>query len=260
MSRVPDMAAPKLLILGGTSDAVALAHALIRHFGDRLTVISSLAGVTYSPVQVPGVVRRGGFGGVDGLVDYLRSEGIGLVVDASHPFAENISRHGQEACARLGLPRLTLLRQDWERLAGERRFMVPHMQAAADRLIKIGAQRILVTTGAKDLAALARVPKAWFLIRVIEPLTEPLPIPSHALLFARGPFTIAGERKIMTEHGIDTLVTKDSGGNATYGKIVAARDLAIPVVMLARPDAFAAHSVETNDAVIDWVETRLAKA
>lgn len=254
------MAAPKVLILGGTSDAVALAHALIRRFGDRLTVISSLAGITYSPVEVPGVVRRGGFGGIDGLADYLRNEKISLLIDASHPFAENISRHGQEACARLGLPRLTLLRPDWERLAGERRFMVPHMEAAAQRLIEIGAQRILVTTGAKDLAALAKVPKAWFLIRVIEPLAAPLPIPSHALLFARGPFTIAGERKIMTEHGIDTLLTKDSGGKATYGKIVAARDLAIPVVMLARPDTFASHSVETAEAAVDWVEAKLATA
>lgn len=253
------MAQPKLLILGGTSDAVALAHALIRHFGERLTVISSLAGVTYSPVEVPGIVRRGGFGGVDGLVDYLRSEGISMLVDASHPFAANISRHGQEASERLGLPRLSMLRPDWTRLAGELRFMVPDMEAAAARLTKIGAQRILVTTGAKDLAALARVPKAWFLIRVIEPLAEPLPIPSHALLFARGPFTIAGERRLMTEHGIDTLLTKDSGGNPTYGKIVAARDLAIPIVMLSRPNTFAAQSVETNDAVIDWVEGKLAK-
>ncbi len=254
------MAQPKLLILGGTSDAVALAHALIRHFGERLTVISSLAGVTYSPVEVPGIVRRGGFGGVEGLIDYLRSEAISMMVDASHPFAANISRHGQEASEKLGLPRLSMVRPGWERLAGERRFMVPDMEAAAARLTKIGAQRILVTTGAKDLAMLASVPKAWFLIRVIEPLAEPLPIPSYALIFARGPFTIAGERKIMAEHGIDTLLTKDSGGKATYGKIVAARDLGIPVVMLSRPDSFAGQSVETAEAVVDWVEARLVKA
>lgn len=251
------MAPPKLLILGGTSDAVALAHRLIRRFGTRLTVISSLAGRTENPVEIPGIVRRGGFGGVDGLVDYLREQGIALMVDASHPFAAGISRHGQEASVQLGLPRLTLLRPDWRRLAGEWRFMVPDMAAAAARLTKIGAQRIFVTTGAKDLAALANVPNAWFLIRLIEPLAEPLAIPSHALIFARGPFTSASERKLMAEHGIDALLTKDSGGHATYGKIVAARDLGLPVVMLSRPETYASESVDTVDAVLDWVETKL---
>ena len=251
------MAPPKLLILGGTSDAIKLAHALIRRFGDRLTVISSLAGRTENPAEIPGLVRRGGFGGVDGLVDYLREQAIDFVVDASHPFAATISRHGQEACERLGLPRLTLLRPDWTRLAGERRFMVPDMTAAATRLSKISAQRILVTTGAKDLESLASVPRAWFLIRLIEPIAEPLPLPSHALIFARGPFTSAGERKVMVEHDIDTLLTKDSGGHATFGKIVAARDLGLPVVMLARPDIIAGHSANTPDAVLDWLETKL---
>lgn len=251
------MTQPKLLILGGTSEAVALAHALMRRFGNRLTVISSLAGRTENPVEIPGIVRRGGFGGVEGLVDYLRRETIDLVVDASHPFAATMSQHGQEAADRLGLPRLTLLRPAWERLAGERRFMVPDMAAAAARLTKISARRILVTTGTKDLAVLASVPQAWFLIRLIEPLAEPLPIPSYALMFARGPFTAAGERKVMAEHEIDTLLTKDSGGHATFGKMVAARDLALPVVMVSRPETFAARSVETVDAVLDWVETKI---
>jgi precorrin-6A/cobalt-precorrin-6A reductase len=251
------MAQSKLLILGGTSEAVALAHALIRRFGDRLTVISSLAGVTETAVEIPGVVRRGGFGGLEGLTDYLREESIDLIIDASHPFAANISQHGREASTRLGLPRLTLLRPEWPRLAGEWRFMVPDMAAAAARLTKIGAQRILVTTGAKDLAKLADVPQAWFLIRLIEPLAEPLPISSYALIFARGPFTSAGERKMMEEHGIDALLTKDSGGHLTFGKIVAARDLGLPVVMIGRPETYAADSVETIEAALDWVETQL---
>lgn len=252
------MAQPKLLILGGTSDAVALAHALARRFGNRLAVISSLAGVTHqTPVDIPGEVRRGGFGGVDGLADYLRREKIDLVIDSTHPFAANMSQHGREACVRLSIPRLTLLRPDWPRIAGEQRYMVPDMSAAAAKLTEVGARRIFVTTGAKDLPALAAVPNAWFLIRVIEPLEAPLPIPSHALIFARGPFTAAGERRLMTEHGIDALVTKDSGGHATYGKILAARDLNIPVVMLERPDTFGSLEVDTIEAALDWVETKL---
>jgi precorrin-6A/cobalt-precorrin-6A reductase len=155
------------------------------------------------------------------------------------------------------VPRLTLLRPDWPRIAGEQRFMVPDMAAAAHKLTGIGVRRIFVTTGSKDLAALATVPNAWFLIRVIEPLDESLPIPAHALIFARGPFTATGEHRIMADHGIDTLLTKDSGGHATYGKIIAARDLNIPVVMLERPQTFGTLEVDTIEAALDWVETKL---
>lgn len=250
----------KLLILGGTSESIALAHAVIRRFGERLRVISSLAGVTAVPAEMPGEVRRGGFGGIDGLAAYLAAESVDLVVDATHPFAETMSHHGVMACNRVGVPRLTLLRPAWPRIAGERRFMVPTMAAAAEKLKELRARRIFVTTGAKDLAALAVVPGAWFLIRLIEPLSDELPMPSYAFIYARGPFTETGERKLMAEHRIDALLTKDSGGRVTYSKIVAARDLGLPVVMIARPTPPPGQSVETVEAVLDWIEARLTSA
>lgn len=246
-----------LLILGGTSDAVALAHAVIRRFGADLRVISSLAGVTAVPAAVPGEVRRGGFGGIEGLAAYLKEQSIDLVVDATHPFAATITRNAVEACSRLGVPRLTMLRPAWPQIAGEKRIVVPDMATAAARLVEIGAKRVFVTTGAKDLADLATAPDTWFLIRLIEPLEEPLPLRSYATIYGRGPFTESGERKVMTDHQIDALLTKHSGGHVTYGKIVAARDLGLPVVMIARPTAPSGGSVESIDAVLDWIDSRL---
>jgi precorrin-6A/cobalt-precorrin-6A reductase len=254
------MTRQSVLILGGTSEAVALAHAAIKRFGPQLRVISSLAGVTAVPAAVPGEVRRGGFGGVDGLAAYLKDQSIDLVVDATHPYAATISRNALEACNRTGVPRLTVLRPTWPEIAGERRIVAPDMATAARKLVDLGARRVFVTTGAKDLDALAAAPDTWFLIRLIEPLSEPLPLRSHALIYGRGPFTESGERKLMIDNQIDGLLTKHSGGHVTYSKIVAARDLGLPVVMIARPTPPSGAAVESIQAALDWIDARLSIA
>ncbi len=247
----------RLLILGGTADAAELAGEAVARYRHRLTVISSLAGRTEIPGDIAGQVRVGGFGGIEGLVEYLRAEKIDFVIDATHPFAAAISRHAALACAQAGVPRLTLQRPAWPLTTGERRIAVADMAGAAAKLRELGARRIFVTSGAKDLAALAALTEAWLLVRLIEPPAEPLPLAHYALIFARGPFTELAERRLMEEHGIDALLTKDSGGAATYGKIVAARDLGIPVIIIGRPASDATDAVDNIEAALDWLEERL---
>lgn len=244
----------RLLILGGTADAAELAGVAIARYRHRMTVISSLAGRTEIPGDIPGQVRVGGFGGVEGLVKYLRAEKIDFVIDATHPFAAAMSRHAALACAQAGVPRLALQRPDWPLTAGERRIAVPDMAGAAAKLRELGARRVFVTSGAKDLAALADLTEAWLLVRLIEPPAEPPPLAHYALIFARGPFTEVAEHGLMEEHGIDALLTKDSGGEATYGKVIAARDLGIPVVIIGRPASDVTNAVDNIEAALDWLE------
>ncbi|WP_181783272.1 cobalt-precorrin-6A reductase [Pseudonocardia pini] len=217
------MAPHRVLILGGTSEARRLAGLLP-------AAVSSLAGRVRAPVLPPGEVRVGGFGGVDGLVGYLRAERITQVVDATHPFAARMTAHAAEACALTGVPLVVLRRPGWSEVAGDRWTRVPSLVAAARAL---PGSRVFLTTGRQDLAVFADS-AAWFLVRSVDPPDPPAPQRMLSIL-ERGPFTVDGERALMLEHRIDVLVTKDSGGALTAAKLVAARDLGISVVMVDRP-------------------------
>lgn len=248
------MAEKRLLILGGTVEARTLAaHASAL---PDLHVITSLAGRTRHPPMPKGELRVGGFGGVDGLAAYLERSRIDLVVDATHPFAARISRHGAEACARLGRPFLLLVRPPWKQEAGDRWLEVDDTRAAAARLEGL-APRVFLTVGRRELHPFAALREAWFLVRVVEAPNEPLPFARGAIVTGRGPFTIESERALMTEHRIETLVSKNSGGEATYAKIAAARALSLPVVMVRRPTLPTGERVERVAAALDWISARL---
>ena len=243
-----------VLVLGGTSEARALAGELTGVPG--LRVISSLAGRVSNPVLPAGEVRVGGFGGADGLAAYARAEGIGVVIDATHPFAETISANAVDACARAGLPLLRLARAGWSPRDGDDWHDARSLGEAAALLPKLGS-RVFLTTGRQGLPAFAEL-DLWFLIRCVDPPDSPLPARSEVLL-ARGPYHREAERALMRDRGIDVLVTKNSGGRLTEGKLAAARDLGIPVVMVSRPAAAVAESVtEVSDAV-GWIERRAAR-
>ncbi|GAA4553500.1 cobalt-precorrin-6A reductase [Pseudonocardia xishanensis] len=214
----------RVLILGGTSDARALAGLLPG-------AVSSLAGRVRAPVLPPGEVRVGGFGGIDGLVDYLRAERITHVVDATHPFAARMTAHAAEACAATGVPLVILRRPGWSSVPGDRWIRVPSLPAAADLVPRLGS-RVFLTTGRQDLATFAGL-DPWFLVRSVDPPDPPVPHRMLSLL-DRGPFTVEGERALLREHAIDLLVTKDSGG-PTGAKLTAARELGVPVIMVDRP-------------------------
>jgi precorrin-6A/cobalt-precorrin-6A reductase len=235
----------KLLILGGTEGARRLAERLAAHPG--LAVITSLAGRTSRPEAISGALRRGGFGGAAGLQAYLAAEQISLVVDATHPFAEVISQNAAKACAAIGLPLLRLTRPPWTPQEGDSWVAVADATAAAAKLPGLG-QRVFLTTGHKT----------WFLVRLIDPPKDPLPLKRVDVVLARGPFDMASEIALFREHRIEVLVTKNSGGTATAAKLAAARELALPVVMIERPALPPGEGVATSEEAEAWVRERLA--
>jgi precorrin-6A/cobalt-precorrin-6A reductase len=239
----------KVLILGGTGEARRLADALRGE--PRLEVVSSLAGRLRAPMLPAGVARIGGFGGPDGLATWLRDERIGAVVDATHPFAANITASAVSACGRTGVPLLVLRRPGWTPVPGDDWHPVPTLEAAAEALADLG-ERVFLTTGRSGLAAFAELTGHWFLIRTVDPPEPPLPARMR-LLLDRGPFTVDGERELFAEHRIGVLVTKDSGGPMTAAKLVVAREMGLPVVVQARPPAPDAETVEAVTEAVHWL-------
>jgi precorrin-6A/cobalt-precorrin-6A reductase len=240
-----------VLVLGGTAEARTLAARLTGVPG--LRVVSSLAGRVSDPVLPAGEVRVGGFGGVDGLAAWLRDAGVGAVVDATHPFAETISAHAVDACARTGVPLLRLARPGWVARDGDDWHEVGSLDEAAALLPALGT-RVFLTTGRQGLAAFAGLDELWFLIRCVDPPAGPMPARREVLL-ARGPYDRAAEHALMQRFNIDVLVTKNSGGPLTSGKLDAARDLGLPVVVVSRPapPATLAGSVPAVDDAVGWV-------
>ena len=243
----------RVLILGGTAEAVALAHALHRA-RPSFDVITSLAGVTRTPVTGPGRLREGGFGGVDGLGNYLREEAVDVLIDATHPFAATMAGHAALAADKAGVARIKLVRPLWERTPEDLWFEVGTVAEAAQVLRTRSAGSVLMTLGRRDLEAFAGLGSTRFLVRMIEAPGEPLPMARSELILARGPFTPEGEEMLMRDHGIDAVVTKASGGQATQAKILAARNLAIPVIMIRRPAMPEGPSAETVEGVMAWLE------
>jgi precorrin-6A/cobalt-precorrin-6A reductase len=220
-----------VLILGGTGEARELA-ALLTPPGDLL-VISSLAGRVRNPAVPAGQVRIGGFGGIDGLAGWLSEQHVSAVVDATHPFAETISGNAAAACARAGTPLLALVREPWAAGPGDAWHEVDSLAAAAQVLPSLG-QRAFLTTGRQGLPAFAALAGLWFLIRCVDPPDGPLPAACEVIL-ARGPYDAGTELELMRRHRVDVLVTKNSGGPLTEGKLAGARELGLPVVMVRRP-------------------------
>ncbi|GAA1923285.1 cobalt-precorrin-6A reductase [Nocardioides lentus] len=244
----------RLLLLGGTGEARALAAALL---DDGVDVVSSLAGRVARPRLPAGEVRTGGFGGVDGLVSHLREEAYDVVVDATHPFAAGISDHAARACPVTGTPLLRLERPGWSGLPGASEWhWVDTHDDAARRTAELG-RRPFVTIGRQSLDAfVGPLREAAVLARVVDPPETTLP-GTWSLLQDRGPYTLAGERAVMGEHGADVLVTKDSGGDLTRPKLDAAAALGVPVVVVARPRPAAGVEVVTDVASARaWVAGR----
>jgi precorrin-6A/cobalt-precorrin-6A reductase len=241
----------RVLILGGTGEARGLAGALVARGVD---VVTSLAGVTAAPVLPAGEVRRGGFGGVEGLRNYLVEAGIGVVADATHPFAAAISRHAGEAAGRCGVAYLRLERPEWRPGPGDQWTQVADIGGAVAAL-EAGATA-LVTIGRKELAAFAARQDVRVVARAIEPPGFELP-PKWKLVLARPPFTLEAEMALMRDEAVSVLVTKNAGGEATRAKLDAARALGLPVVMVARPAKPAAETAGTVEEMVEKVMARV---
>lgn len=249
------LVARTLLILGGTAEARDLASRLDGTPG--LRVVSSLAGRVRDPALPRGEVRIGGFGGPDGLAGWLRAQDITAVVDATHPFARRISDSAAAACAATGTPLLGLVREPWAPGDGDAWHQVDSVAAAADVLPGLG-KRAFLTTGRQELAPFVPLDQVWFLIRCVDPPDGPLPRSCQVIL-ARGPYDADAEQALMREHAIDVLVTKNSGGALTAGKLTAARRLGIPVVMVRRPPLLDVPSRSTAADAARWVLERCCR-
>jgi precorrin-6A/cobalt-precorrin-6A reductase len=239
------------LILGGTTQASQLARALAGRAD--LAPVLSLAGRTQNPLPVPIPSRVGGFGGVQGLVDYLRAEMIDALIDATHPFAAQMSAHAREASRMADVPLLVFSRPAWTPQQGDHWTEVANMDAAVAAL---GAEprRVFLTQGRLQLAAFAAAPQHVYLVRAIDRPDELTLLPQHRFISARGPFALEDELAILRDENIEILVSKNSGGEATSAKLLAARMLEIPVVLVARPPGGGAQELARLEDVLGWIE------
>ncbi|ACB97069.1 cobalt-precorrin-6A reductase [Beijerinckia indica] len=242
----------QILLLGGTSEASALAKMLARR--PDLACLLSLAGRTSAPVAPPISFRIGGFGGIAGLVAFLRDHKIDVLVDATHPFAAIMSDHARVAAREAGVKLITLTRAPWREQEGDHWISVPDMKAATQVLGPI-PRRVFLTIGRLQVEAFVMAPQHFYLIRTIEPV-EDLPLPDYHVIQDRGPFDAEREAALLVAERIDCLVTKNSGGAATYGKILAARRLGLPVIMVERPEteSSAAMVVHAPADVLDLID------
>jgi precorrin-6A/cobalt-precorrin-6A reductase len=224
----------RVLVLGGTSEATALAALLAATSG--VEAIMSFAGRTRAP-SAPIPLRSGGFGGAEGLGQYLEAEGIDVLVDATHPFAAQISRNAEIAAAQGNIPLVILSRRGWTREPQDRWTEAPDMAGAAAAIGR-ESRRVFLAIGRLQLAAFEAAPQHFYLIRAIEPIAPNLP--HHRIIAARGPFNAEAEERLLREEKIDVIVAKNSGAAAVFAKILAARRLGLPVIMVERPAAEAA--------------------
>jgi precorrin-6A/cobalt-precorrin-6A reductase len=216
--------------------------------------VLSLAGRTAAPEKPPIPHRIGGFGGITGFSDYLAAERINAVVDATHPFAAQMSRHAAEACRARGLPLAGFTRPPWHPGAGDNWIEVSDM-AAAVAALGSAPRRVFLTVGRLSLPAFAEAPQHRYVIRTIDVPDGLDRLPNHRLIQARGPFDATAEEELMRREVVEVLVTKNSGGAATYGKVEAARRLGLPVIVVQRPARPEGVPV-LHDlyAVLDWIE------
>jgi precorrin-6A/cobalt-precorrin-6A reductase len=240
----------RVLVLGGTGEARRLATALV---ADGVDVVSSLAGRVADPVLPPGEVRVGGFGGAAGLAAWLATNPVAAVVDATHPFAATMTASAVEACATVGRPLLRLQRPGWTEQSGDDWRWVDSLPRAAEAVTGFGS--VFLTTGRQGLAAFAGL-TGRCVVRSVDPPAPPLPARTTVVL-ARGPFTVEEELALMRQHAVEVLVTKDSGASMTAAKLIAARQLGLPVVLVRRPLLPSGLTVvATVEEVLAWLASQ----
>ncbi|AUW47138.1 cobalt-precorrin-6A reductase [Rhizobium leguminosarum] len=245
------MGRPRILILGGTSEARLLAEALAAP--DDCDVLLSLAGRTEKPATQPVPVRIGGFGGAAALADFLKAGGYDLLIDATHPFAERISANAAFAAETTGIAAMALRRPEWQRRPGDRWQGVRSIPAAIEALGP-SPRHVFLATGRQGAHHAEAAPQHHYLVRSVDPVEPPLALDNVEYILDRGPFTLEGECDLLRQHDIDVIVAKNSGGAATYAKMEAARLLGIEVMMVARTPASIVKAVETIDAALAAID------
>jgi precorrin-6A/cobalt-precorrin-6A reductase len=241
----------RALILGGTADASLLAAEVARA---RIDAVYSYGGRTRAPADQPLPTRIGGFGGVSGLADYIRRERITHAIDATHPFAAEMSRHAVQACAQTGTPLIALERAPWTKAPGDTWIEVADVTAALAALPETPAKMFLAI-GRQHIAPFASKPQHTYTLRFVDPPEAPLPFAADVIV-SRGPFTFDGELEMMRTRGIAWIVARNSGGDGARAKIDAARMLGLPVIMIARPKLPERLRVESVAEIMQWLGHR----
>lgn len=240
---------PKLLILGGTTEGRILCAALAQA-GVPGTV--SMAGRVARPAPQGMPLRVGGFGGVAGLARYLSDHQITHVIDATHPFAAQMSRNAIAACAETGVPLLAYTRAPWQAQPGDDWTHVPDIASAASAL-ECAPKRVMLAVGRMHLADFTAHPQHAYVLRLVDPPDAPLGFPDATVIVDRGPFTLDCDRALLREHRIELVVSKNAGGTGAEAKIIAARDLGVPVLMIDRPSIPSRTEAHSIDEVMRWL-------
>ncbi|WP_136656470.1 cobalt-precorrin-6A reductase [Nitratireductor sp. XY-223] len=235
-----------VLILGGTREAAALAARLTELGVSR--VVTSLAGRTAAPERPSGELRIGGFGGVAGLADFLDREGFDLLVDATHPFAAVISHNAVAAAAKANVPVVALQRPSWKAADGDNWRPVASLDEACDAIP--AAARAFLALGRQHIDGFAVRSDVHFILRMVDRPETALPFRSYDLVIGKPHLDPAKEAALLREHGVTHIVCRNSGGDGAYAKLLAARDLALPVIMIERPVPPGSRSFATVDALV----------
>ncbi len=217
----------------------------------------SYAGRVKTPKPQPIPVRTGGFGGAEGLGEFLRAEGFTHLVDATHPFAEQMSRNAVLASDQSGVPLLALTRSPWQPVEGDRWQEVANVEAAVQALAG-PRQRVMLAIGRQHLEAFASQPQHHYLLRLVDEPTGALPLPNCTVTVDRGPFTTKGDLALLKRHGIERVVSKNAGGEGAAAKLLAARELGLPVLMIKRPTLATRPEVHSVDQVLRWLGHEVA--
>jgi precorrin-6A/cobalt-precorrin-6A reductase len=239
-----------ILILGGTTEASALA---VKLAGLGETAVLSYAGRVEDPRPQPVQTRVGGFGGVAGLTEYIRVNNVTHLVDATHPFAAQISGNAVLAAQGTGTPLIALSRAPWQPVPGDDWRLVPDIPAAVAAL-NGQARRIFLALGRMHLTAFAEQAQHHYILRLVDPPVEVPPLPHHTVIVARGPFDLAGDTALLKTHRVELVVAKNAGGKGASAKLAAARALGLPVLMIDRPLLPPRPEVQTVAQVIDWLD------
>ena len=218
----------------------------------RLPATLSYAGRVARPRPQPVPVRSGGFGGPEGLARYLSEQAITHLIDATHPFAAQMSTHAVQAAAATGTPLIAFTRPAWTPEQGDDWTHVPDITAAVAALSG-PRQRILLAIGRMHLAGFAAQPQHHYLLRLVDPPQSPPPLPDHHILIDRGPFTLQGDTALLVQHRITRIVSKNAGGTGARAKLIAARQLRLPVIMIDRPSLPPRRAATRLDQVLDWL-------
>lgn len=239
----------RILLLGGTTEARELANQLAQACVDTLF---SYAGRTVTPIPQRLPTRVGGFGGVDGLVNCIQEESITHVVDATHPFAVQISANVQAAIAQVRLPLITLQRAPWVSTAGDNWREVESLEAAAAAL-PIDASRVFLAIGRQTIERFAQLPQHHYLLRFVDPPTIDMPLENASVVVSRGPYELANDLALLKQHGTEIIVAKNSGGAGGQAKLLAARELGLPVILVSRPPVPPGTVLSTPQAVMEYL-------